>query len=72
MSAKNASQTNPASRDQTWILSALEHDQFVKAKKHEIPRRKLGGLSLVVITALRIYVLMMMAVIVYQIWITTR
>ncbi|HEX8814256.1 MAG TPA: hypothetical protein VF753_02035 [Terriglobales bacterium] len=65
-------QPRPASHDQTWILSALEHDQLVKAKKHQIPRRKLNGFSLAVITALRIYVLLMMAVIIYQIWIATR
>jgi hypothetical protein len=58
--------------DPTWVLSALEHDQLVKAKKHEIPRRKLTGFSLAIITALRIYLLFMMAVVVYQIWITTR
>ena len=35
------------SSDQTsennWVLSSLEHDQLVRAKKHPIPRRHLKG-----------------------------
>jgi hypothetical protein len=58
--------------DQSWVLSALEHDQLAKAKKHPIARRHVKGASLFIITALRIYLLFMMVVVVYQVWISTR
>jgi len=61
-----------SSSDQSWVLSALEHDQLAKAKKHPIARRRLNGASLFVVTALRIYLLFMMVVVVYQVWISTR
>jgi len=50
------------------VLSSLEHDQLVRAKKHFIPRRILKGPELVVLWGLRIYLLFMMAVVVYQVW----
>jgi hypothetical protein len=58
--------------DQQLALSSLEHDQLVKAKKHFIPRRHLKGPELVVIWALRIYLLFMMAVVGYQVWIAAQ
>lgn len=62
----------PSASDQTWVLSSLEHDQLVKAKKHPIPRRHLKGPELVVLWALRLYVMFMMAVVAYQVWVTAR
>ena len=56
------------SSDNSWILSSLEHDQLVRAKKHPIPRRQLKGGELAVLWGLRIYLLFMMAVVFYQIW----
>ncbi len=56
------------SSDNSWVLSSLEHDQLVRAKKHPIPRRHLKGAELVVLWGLRIYLLFMMAVVFYQIW----
>ena len=58
--------------DQQLALSSLEHDQLVKAKKHFIPRRHLKGPELLVLWALRIYLLFMMAVVTYQVWIAAR
>jgi hypothetical protein len=58
--------------DQQLALSSLEHDQLVKAKKHFIPRRHLKGPELVVLWALRIYLLFMMAVVGYQVWMAAR
>jgi hypothetical protein len=49
------------------VLSSLEHDQLVRAKKHHIPRRILKGPELAVLWALRVYLLFMMAVVVYQV-----
>jgi hypothetical protein len=60
--------SDQSSSDQSWILSSLEHDQLVRAKKHHIPRRYLKGPELVVLWGLRVYLLFMMAVVVYQVW----
>ena len=57
-----------SSADQDLVLSSLEHDQLARAKKHFIPRRILKGPELVVLWGLRIYLLFMMAVVVYQVW----
>jgi hypothetical protein len=70
MMKKDESQISPV--DQTWVLSSLEHDQLVKAKKHPIPLRNLRGPELAVIWALRIYLLFMMTVVAYQVWIAAR
>jgi hypothetical protein len=61
-----------SSSDQSWVLSSLEHDQLVGAKKHFIPRRHLKGPELVVLWGLRIYLLFMMAVVAYQVWIASH
>jgi hypothetical protein len=58
----------PSAADQTLVLSSLEHDQLVGAKKHHIPRRHLKGPELVVLWALRFYLLFMVAVVGYQVW----
>jgi hypothetical protein len=63
---------DPAPVDQTWILSSLEHDQLVKAKKHPIPRRRLKGPELAVLWSLRIYLIFMMTVVAYQVWLAAR
>jgi len=62
------SSSDASSSDQSWVLSSLEHDQLVRAKKHHIPRRHLKGAELVVLWGLRIYLLFMMAVVGYQVW----
>jgi hypothetical protein len=54
--------------DQSLVLSSLEHDQLVGAKKHHIPRRHLKGPELLVLWSLRLYLLFMMAVVTYQVW----
>jgi hypothetical protein len=58
--------------DQSWILSTLEPDQLVKAKKHPIPRRHLKGPQLVLLWTLRLYLMFMMTVVAYQVWIASR
>ncbi len=58
--------------DQRMVFSALEHDQLVRAKKHPIPRRHLKGAELLVLWSLRIYLLFMMTVVVYQVWIAAH
>jgi hypothetical protein len=66
---KNA---QPSPSDQTWVLSSLEHDQLVKAKKNPIPRRQLKGPELAILWTLRIYLLFMMTVVAYQVWIAAH
>jgi hypothetical protein len=61
-----------SSFDQDLVLSSLEHDQLARAKKHAIPRRHLKGPELVVLWSLRVYLLFMMAVVVYQVWIAAH
>ncbi len=61
-----------SSADESLVLSSLEHDQLVGAKKHHIPRRHLKGPELIVLWSLRIYLLFMMAVVTYQVWTAAR
>ena len=58
--------------DQTHVLSSLEHDQLVTAKKHPIPRRQLKGRELAVLWSLRLYLLFMMTVVGYQVWLAAH
>jgi len=58
--------------DESLVLSSLEHDQLVKAKKHLIPRRHLKGPELLILWSLRLYLLFMMAVVAYQVWLAAR
>jgi hypothetical protein len=58
--------------DRNLVLSSLEHDQLARAKKHYIPRRILKGPELAVLWGLRIYLLFMMAVVVYQVLTVAR
>ncbi len=55
-----------------FVLSTLEHDQLVGVKKLSVPRRKLRGNELLILWALRVYVLFMMAVVCWQAWIAAR
>jgi hypothetical protein len=72
MVKKEQAQVLISSSDQSLVLSSLEHDQLAKAKKHYIPRRHLKGPELFVLWGLRIYLLFMMAVVVYQVWTAGR
>jgi hypothetical protein len=58
--------------DQELVLSSLEPEQLAGLKKHFIPRRNFNGLEKLVVWSLRIYLLFMMAVVIYQVWIGTR
>ncbi len=66
---KNQPAPHPiSSADESLVLSSLEHDQLVGAKKHPIPRRHLKGFELLILWSLRVYLLFMMAVVTYQVW----
>jgi hypothetical protein len=72
MAKKEKAQVLGSAADESWVLSSLEHDQLVRAKKHHIPRRHLKGPELVVLWSLRLYLLFMMVVVGYQVWIAAR
>jgi hypothetical protein len=72
MVRSDEAQVLTSSADRNLVLSSLEHDQLVRAKKHHIPRRHLKGPQLLLVWALRGYLLFMMAVVVYQVWIGAR
>jgi hypothetical protein len=55
------------SPDQELVLSSLELDQLAAAKKQPIPRRRLRTFEKLVLLSLRIYVLFMIAVVLYQV-----
>jgi hypothetical protein len=60
------------SSDQQLVLSSLEPEQLARLKKHVIPRRHLKGPEKFVMWSLRIYLLFMMVVVVYQVWTSLR
>ncbi len=62
----------PNLSERALVLSSLEHDQLVEAKKQPIPRRHLKKLELGTLWALRLYLLFMMAVVIYQVWTAMR
>jgi hypothetical protein len=58
--------------DQNVVLSSLEPDQLVEAKKRHIPRRRFKDSELVLLWGLRVYLLFMLAVVAYQVWTAAR
>ena len=68
MPSKDKEHSSITSSDQELVLSSLEPEQIAGLKKHLIPRRHLTGLQKFVLWSLRIYLLFMMAVVIYQVW----
>jgi hypothetical protein len=56
-----------ASPDQELVLSSLELDQLAAVKKKPILRRRLRGFEKFLLWSLRIYVLFMISVVLYQV-----
>nr|BBH92165.1 hypothetical protein KTA_03640 [Thermogemmatispora argillosa] len=54
-------------QDLSWVREVLEPDQLVESKV-PLGRRRLGPGLLVLLWVLRIYVLVMTVLIVYQVW----
>ncbi len=55
------------------VMTSLEPDQIVSSKeKHHCPRRRLTRVETGVFWALRLYLVFMVGVVVYQIWTSVR
>ncbi len=68
MNAGQKMRTPLSPSDEELVLSALEPDQLAEAKKQRIPRRSLRKSELLVLWFLRVYLLFMIFVVVYQAW----
>ncbi|MGB8494355.1 MAG: hypothetical protein WCE53_08165 [Candidatus Acidiferrum sp.] len=68
MTPKEKGQSAITSSDQEMVLSSLEPEQLAGLKKHLIPRRHLKGPEKLVMWSLRIYLLFMIVVVIYQVW----
>ncbi|HKD13331.1 MAG TPA: hypothetical protein VKE71_02195 [Candidatus Angelobacter sp.] len=61
-------QQNRAETDSLGILASLEPDQLTAAKRQQVPRRHLKGSEVLLLWSMRVYVLFMIVVIIYQVW----
>jgi hypothetical protein len=67
MRAEDREKGSSVSHDQELVLSSLEPDQLAALKKKPIPRRHLRGFEKLLLWSLRIYVLFMAVVVIYQV-----
>jgi hypothetical protein len=58
----------PETSQDNFVTAVLEPDQLSEAHKKPVPRRQLRGPLLLVLWLMRIYLLFMIAVVVYQVW----
>jgi len=59
--------------DFTSVMTSLEPDQLISTKEHHhCPRRQLTQTEMVLFWALRIYLVFMVGVVLYQIWTSVR
>ena len=70
MPSKDKGHSSVTSSDQELALSSLEPEQLAGVKKHLIPRRHLRGPEKFVVWSLRIYLVFMMAVVIYEVWVS--
>ena len=68
MLPENQDHGSKAASDQELVLSSLELDQLSARKKQPIPRRHLRGFEKLLLWSLRVYVLFMIVVVLYQVF----
>ncbi len=68
MDTQNSANNSIAPSEQELVLSTLELDQLAEVKKQRVPRRRLTRPETLLLWALRIYLVFMMAVVIYQVW----
>ena len=73
-SAREPDVSGAMSRDEVVsVITALEPDQLIAAKeRHHFPRRRLTRTETVLFWGLRIYLMFMVGVVMYQIWTGAR
>ena len=67
MRQENQGHGSLVSSDQELVLSSLELDQLAAVRKQPIPRRHVRGFEKFLLWSLRIYVLFMITVVIYQV-----
>jgi hypothetical protein len=69
----SAPSSNVSREDLAAVVTALEPDQLISAKAlHHCPQRQLTRVEMILFWALRIYLVFMSAVVVYQVWTSVR
>jgi hypothetical protein len=69
----SAPETEVSREELTTVMTELEPDQLISTKEHHhCPRRRLTRAEMLLFWALRIYLVFMVGVVVYQIWTSVR
>jgi hypothetical protein len=72
MSKKPQHTAEIARSDKDMVMASLEPEQLATMKNSHIPRRRLSGLQISILWSLRLYLLFMIAVVLYQLWMGAR
>jgi hypothetical protein len=66
-------EANPVSAENSaWVMQSLEAGQLSSARAKHYPRRPLKPIEAILFWGLRLYLLFMLGVVIYQVWTTTH
>ena len=69
----SAPEADVSREELTAVMTSLEPDQLISTKEHHhCPRRRLTRAEMLLFWALRVYLVFMVGVVVYQIWTSVR